>query len=103
MFEKIRPHVERLPHPVRWLVVLVLGALFIVAGLAMLVLPGPGVLFLGIGFAILAIEFTWAEVILHRATHHGKKVLVRVKVHARLLRRRIAARKSTDNEDSKEL
>jgi|GEM_PF-409674 uncharacterized protein (TIGR02611 family) len=43
------------------LAVLVLGGAVMLAGLAMLVLPGPGVLIVIVGLAILATEFAWAE------------------------------------------
>lgn len=95
MIEKIRAQVKRLPHPVRWAVVLVLGGLFLIAGLAMLVLPGPGIVFIGIGFAILAIEFTWAEVVLHRATTHGRRIINRLKTHANVSPQ---AHESTEND-----
>lgn len=65
----------------------------------MLVLPGPGLVFLGIGFAILAIEFTWAEVVLHRATHHGKKLLLRARVHARIIRIRLSNKKTKERQN----
>lgn len=83
MVDKIREQIKRLPHPVRWVVVLTLGGAFLLAGLAMLVLPGPGVVFIGIGFAILAIEFTWAEVVLHRATAQGHRILKKAQTHTR--------------------
>jgi uncharacterized protein (TIGR02611 family) len=41
--------------------VAVLGAVLVVAGLAMLVLPGPGLLVVVAGLAVLATEFVWAE------------------------------------------
>jgi uncharacterized protein (TIGR02611 family) len=41
--------------------VLVLGLVVLGAGLAMMVLPGPGVLVILVGLAILATEFVWAE------------------------------------------
>jgi uncharacterized protein (TIGR02611 family) len=87
MIDRIRAQVRRLPHPVRWLVVLILGALFILAGIVMLVLPGPGILFIGLGFAVLAIEFTWAEVVLHRAANHGRRIVTRIKIHTRRISR----------------
>ena len=57
---------RRLPHPLRWLTVAILGGTFVVAGIAMLVLPGPGIAFILLGLAILATEFVWAETLLHR-------------------------------------
>jgi uncharacterized protein (TIGR02611 family) len=43
------------------IVVLVLGAALVAAGLAMLVLPGPGIVVVVLGLAVLATEFVWAE------------------------------------------
>jgi uncharacterized protein (TIGR02611 family) len=42
-------------------VVLVLGVALVAAGLAMLVLPGPGIVVVILGLAVLATEFVWAE------------------------------------------
>lgn len=51
--------------PVRAVVVKVLvtigGPLVIAAGVAMLVLPGPGLLTIALGFALLALEYDWAR------------------------------------------
>lgn len=44
----------------------VIGAVFVLAGLAMLVLPGPGIIVLAIGFAILGTEYAWAAAALER-------------------------------------
>lgn len=48
------------------LMVLVLGMAILGSGLAMLVLPGPGVLVIVVGLAVLATEFAWAERMLDR-------------------------------------
>lgn len=45
----------------------VVGAAFVVAGIAMLVLPGPGLIVLVIGFAILGTEYAWAAAALERS------------------------------------
>ena len=42
------------------------GAAFVLGGLAMLVLPGPGILVVAIGFAILGTEYAWAAAALER-------------------------------------
>src|SRR5688572_14973365 len=46
--------------------VTVVGAAFVLAGLAMLVLPGPGILVVAVGFAILGTEYAWAAAALER-------------------------------------
>ncbi len=44
----------------------VVGGAFLLAGLAMLVLPGPGIIVVVIGFAILGTEYAWAAAALER-------------------------------------
>jgi uncharacterized protein (TIGR02611 family) len=50
----------------RRLVVIVVGFTVLLIGVAMLVLPGPAVVVVPIGLAILATEFVWAGRLLHR-------------------------------------
>jgi len=50
----------------RRLVVLVVGFTVLLIGAAMLVLPGPAVVVIPIGLAILATEYVWAGRLLHR-------------------------------------
>ena len=64
---------RRLPHPLRWLTVAVIGGTFVVVGIALLVLPGPGIAFIIVGLAILATEFVWAEALLHRVKNGSQK------------------------------
>lgn len=52
---------KRIPRPVRKPLVLMVGSAVVAAGLAMLVLPGPGWAAIFLGFAILATEFAFAE------------------------------------------
>jgi hypothetical protein len=56
------------------LAVAVVGFAFLLGGLAMLVLPGPGVIVSLIGLAILATEFAWAERALDKATDRTAQV-----------------------------
>lgn len=44
----------------------VVGAVLLVAGLVMLVTPGPGLVAIAGGLAVLAREFTWARRLLER-------------------------------------
>jgi uncharacterized protein (TIGR02611 family) len=50
------------------------GFSVLLAGVIMLVLPGPGILVIIAGLAILAIEFEWAEHHLNRSREAIKKV-----------------------------
>jgi uncharacterized protein (TIGR02611 family) len=52
---------KRVPSSVRKLLIFIIGWLVVIAGLAMLLLPGPGWAAIFLGFAILATEFTSAE------------------------------------------
>ncbi len=52
----------------RRLMVLILGVAVLAAGVAMLALPGPGILVILLGLVILATEFAWAERLLDRTT-----------------------------------
>ena len=58
-------HVRR-PKPIRWLFV-VAGFTVLLAGIAMLVLPGPALAVIPIGLFLLALEFQWAEEWLERS------------------------------------
>jgi uncharacterized protein (TIGR02611 family) len=60
------------------LMILILGAAILLAGVAMLALPGPGVLVIILGLVILATEFAWAERMLDRTTATAAGAAVRV-------------------------
>jgi uncharacterized protein (TIGR02611 family) len=69
-FTSLRSFVRGWPggHHVWRVGIAVLGLLVVIAGIVMLVLPGPGWLVIFVGFGILATEFPWA---------HGVLALVR--------------------------
>lgn len=52
---------------VKKLVILITGGFVLLVGIAMLVLPGPAILVIPLGLAILALEFKWAQRILKEA------------------------------------
>ena len=54
---RLRPLLRR----VRTVGVLVIGGLLLLAGVAMMVLPGPGLLVLAAGLGLLGTEFAWAR------------------------------------------
>jgi uncharacterized protein (TIGR02611 family) len=49
----------------------IVGATVTLAGIAMLVTPGPAFVVIPIGLAMLALEFAWAERLLDRALDHA--------------------------------
>ena len=59
--------------------VTIVGGVFVLGGLAMLVLPGPGIVVIAIGFAILGTEYVWAAV----ALEHTKRVATRAGEYAK--------------------
>ena len=61
--EKVRHflRLDKLPKPVRKIVVGIAGGILFAAGIAMIVLPGPAFVFIPLGLLLLASEFKWAE------------------------------------------
>jgi uncharacterized protein (TIGR02611 family) len=62
--------------------VTIAGFAVLLAGIALLVLPGPGWLLIFIGLAILATEYVWAERLLaaaKRKAEQAKDVVLRKK------------------------
>ena len=61
----VEPEIDRLVRVsvrgARRIVVAVVGATVLLAGVAMLILPGPGLLVIPIGLAVLSTEFVWAR------------------------------------------
>ena len=70
----------------------VVGAALVAAGLAMLVLPGPGLLVVALGFAMLGTEYAWAAAALERtkrtAARAGRVAQGAVKSGSGRIRRR---------------
>jgi uncharacterized membrane protein len=54
------------PAPLRRIAVLLAGFVLLLAGLAMLVLPGPGIAVIVLAVVVLATEFVWAHHLLRR-------------------------------------
>ena len=61
------------PVVIRVLVVLG-GFVALLGGLALLVLPGPGIPLVIVGLGLLALEFRWAEALLAVALRHADRV-----------------------------
>jgi uncharacterized protein (TIGR02611 family) len=65
------------------IVVVVVGAALLLGGLVMLVTPGPGLLLIIAGLAVLATEFVWAEHMLDKAKSRAASTAKRVRGRAR--------------------
>ncbi len=59
---------------VRRLVIFLIGITVVLIGIIMFVTPGPAVLVIPIGLGILAIEFTWARLLLKRFREKAEKL-----------------------------
>ncbi len=46
---------------IRKIIVGTVGSVVLVAGFAMILLPGPAIIFIPLGIAILSLEFEWAK------------------------------------------
>jgi uncharacterized protein (TIGR02611 family) len=58
----------------RRLVVAVVGFTLVLAGVVMIVTPGPGWLTILLGLSVLAVEFVWARRLLKRLKRHGAEL-----------------------------
>jgi uncharacterized protein (TIGR02611 family) len=69
-------------HPVaityKWarrIAIAVVGFTVLLVGVAMLVLPGPGLIVIPVGLGILGIEFAWARHWLHKVKERGRTLV----------------------------
>jgi uncharacterized protein (TIGR02611 family) len=60
-------------HTLKKSAVTILGAALLAVGLAMMVLPGPGILVIVAGLAVLATEYVWARSLLDKARTQAEK------------------------------
>lgn len=61
-------------HVLKKSAVTILGVALLAVGVAMMVLPGPGILVIVAGLAVLATEYVWAQSLLRRAKNQAEKV-----------------------------
>jgi hypothetical protein len=57
----------------RRLAIGVIGSTVVLIGIALLVLPGPAIVVIPLGLAILATEFVWAKRLMDRAKEQGRR------------------------------
>ena len=59
---------------VRRVFLMIAGFTLLLAGVVMLVTPGPGVLVVLLGLGLLAAEFVWAQRLMERIKHEGRRL-----------------------------
>jgi uncharacterized protein (TIGR02611 family) len=77
--EKIKNILGKLPHPVRWVLTMVVGFVLLILGLIMMVTPGPGILFIFFGLSILALEIKWAQEVNKQGMQGLEKIMAKLK------------------------
>lgn len=79
MIDRLHSAWKRIPTPVRKPLVLMVGSAIVVAGIAMLALPGPGWAAIFLGFAVLATEFAFAEKVRDWLVTQLKRLIAKAK------------------------
>ena len=64
---------------IRRLVIAVIGGTVVLIGVAMIVFPGPAIVVIPAGLAILATEFVWARRLLQRFKEKAERIVERVR------------------------
>jgi uncharacterized protein (TIGR02611 family) len=77
--EKIKSILAKLPHPVRWVLTMIVGFVLLIMGLIMMVTPGPGLLFIFFGLSILALEIEWARELNKQGLQGLEKIVAKLK------------------------
>ena len=67
----------------RRVVIFVIGSTVLLIGVAMIVLPGPAIVVIPMGLAILATEFVWARRWLESAKRHLENLTSRASTNSR--------------------
>jgi uncharacterized protein (TIGR02611 family) len=68
--------------------VTIVGGVLLLAGLVMMITPGPGVLVILAGLAVLASEYVWAQRALEKAREKGRGAVERGRGLVRKVRRK---------------
>lgn len=57
----------------------IVGGIIVIVGIALMPLPGPGMLVVLAGLAVLATQFAWAQDLLDRARHRAREAIGRLR------------------------
>jgi uncharacterized protein (TIGR02611 family) len=77
--ERLKKWLSVLPHPVRWVLTMIIGFALLILGLIMMVTPGPGLLFIFLGLSILALEIEWARELNKQGVQGLQKIVAGLK------------------------
>ena len=66
MFHKVIKHTNNVLRHARRVVIFVIGGTVLLLGFVLIFTPGPAIVVIPIGLAILATEFLWARRLLHK-------------------------------------
>ncbi len=77
--ERIKKLLSALPHPVRYVLTLIVGFVLLLLGLIMMVTPGPGLVFIFFGLSILALEMEWARELNKQGLQGLEHIVARIK------------------------
>jgi tellurite resistance protein TerC len=76
--KKIEPILERAGlgrgSPMRKILIAIIGTTILVIGIVLIVLPGPALIVIPVGLAILATEFIWARRLIERGRAFFSKI-----------------------------
>jgi succinate-acetate transporter protein len=67
----------KLPHPIRWVLTMLVGFTLLILGLIMMVTPG--LLFVFFGLTILALELEWARELNKQGLQGLEKIVAKLK------------------------
>jgi len=77
--ERIKKWLSVLPHPIRWVLTVLIGFVLLALGLIMMITPGPGLLFIFLGLSILALEIEWARELNKQGMQGLQKLVAKLK------------------------
>lgn len=78
MIHKVIKHTNNVLRHTKRVIIFVIGSTVLLFGFVLLFTPGPAIVVIPIGLAILATEFLWAEILLHKVKKKVKETKDRI-------------------------
>lgn len=73
MIHKVIKHTNNVIRHTKRVIIFVIGGTVLLFGIVLIFIPGPAIIVIPIGLAILATEFIWARKLLHRVKEKVKE------------------------------